>query len=98
LFDFGGEDGGLDGHLFTGGGGSSAPGEEAGAVAGVRAGDVAAQHFALADQVRGEGGGAAAFTRRAAQDEGVAAVLDDRLRIPASVKRTDLVSVRRWRT
>jgi hypothetical protein len=59
---------------FAGGGVTAA--ENAAAVVG---GDVFARDFALADEFTGEAGGAAAFGGGTAEDEGVAAIFDNRL-------------------
>jgi hypothetical protein len=69
LFDLRRQHGGFDDNLVALGGGAPAAGKDAGAVAGVRATDVAPEHFTLPDQLRGEEGGAAAFAGRAPQDQ-----------------------------
>lgn len=50
---------------------------------GVDAADMPSQEFALADELGGELSRPAAFAGRTAQDQGVSAVLHDRLRVAA---------------
>jgi hypothetical protein len=61
--------------------------EETAAVVG---GDVFARDFSLADETAREASGATAFGGGAAEDEGVAAVLDDGLRFGVTVGARDL--------
>src|SRR5438046_9204029 len=66
----------------------AARGEEA--VPIVPARGLPADHLALPDEARGELRGAAVLTARAAQDQRVAALLDERLRLAAAVGARDL--------
>src|SRR6185437_14032101 len=50
----------------------------------------ATRHFPLADQPRGELRGAAVLARRAAKDQSVTAIFDDRMSVSGSVRARDL--------
>src|SRR6185312_12059141 len=65
----------------------ASPGRSAAVAAACRS---AARHFPLADQSRGELRGAPMLARRAAKDEGISAVFDDRMSVPGSVRARDL--------
>jgi len=92
LFDLCGQHSGFDDHLVALGGGAPSAGEDARAVAGIGATDMAPEHFALADQLGCEEGGPAAFACRAPEDQRIATVFDQRLRIAAAVERTHHIS------